>query len=65
MTPAELRAIRRQLGLTQTELAERIGVHLRSVQKWEGSEREISRPVAMLIEAIFRQARPRRRKVSS
>ena len=46
MTPVELRAIRKGLGLTQTELAARVGVHLRSVQKWEAGERAISEPVA-------------------
>lgn len=52
MTPAELRAIRKRLGLTQTGLAARIGVHLRSVQKWEGGERAISEPVALLLQTL-------------
>jgi len=33
--PALLRAVRFRLGLTQTQLAERLGVSLRSVQYWE------------------------------
>jgi transcriptional regulator with XRE-family HTH domain len=58
MTPADLRAIRERLGLTQAELAERIGVTDRSMRRYESGEHSISRPIAMLIESI----RPRRRK---
>lgn len=35
MTPAEIRATREALGLTQSEFAERIGCQLRAVQRWE------------------------------
>lgn len=55
MTPAELRAIRARLGLTQAELAERIGVTDRSMRRYESGEHSISRPIAMLIETLSRQ----------
>jgi transcriptional regulator with XRE-family HTH domain len=41
MTPAELRAKRLSLGLTQTQLARAMKVELRTVQRWEHGETEI------------------------
>lgn len=34
-TPDELRELRKQAGLSQAELADRIGVHQVSVSRWE------------------------------
>ena len=35
MTPDEIKAVRKLLGRTQVGLAERLGVHRRTVQGWE------------------------------
>jgi transcriptional regulator with XRE-family HTH domain len=45
MTGAEVRRIRQRLGLTQAELAERLGVAANSVARWERDEMGI-RPTA-------------------
>jgi transcriptional regulator with XRE-family HTH domain len=49
MTPAQMREQRSDLGLTQTELAERLGVTLRAVQYYESGGRPVPRPVAILM----------------
>lgn len=36
--PAQIRALRRAAGISQTGLADRLGVSLRTVQGWEGGE---------------------------
>lgn len=53
MTAEEFAAERSRLGLSQSELAERLGVHVRTIGKWERSERGIPEPVARLL-ATFR-----------
>jgi DNA-binding transcriptional regulator YiaG len=52
MTPAELRTLRHSLGLTQPQMAERLGVSTSGYRKWEHGERGISGPVLILIEQI-------------
>ena len=53
MTPAEFRAARLALGLTQTEMGQRLGGErpyaLRTVQSWESGERGIPPAVAALV----------------
>jgi transcriptional regulator with XRE-family HTH domain len=41
MTPAQLRGWRNTRGLTQTQLAARLGVTLRGYARWERGERDI------------------------
>jgi DNA-binding transcriptional regulator YiaG len=48
MTPDELRAIRAELGLTQKEVAIKLGAALDTVKKWEQGKREIPGPAAEL-----------------
>lgn len=57
MTSTQFRSARAALGLTQSKMAEALGVHLRTVQKWEGAERKIPEPVAKLIAMIAGQSR--------
>ncbi len=49
VTGLELQKRRRVLGLTQTELAEQLGVHWSTVARWEQGVRKISQPVARLV----------------
>ncbi|MCI0371432.1 MAG: helix-turn-helix domain-containing protein [candidate division NC10 bacterium] len=57
MTPAALRRIRRDLGLTQEQLAKELGVDRVSVARWETAARPISEPVARLVRRIAAEAR--------
>lgn len=41
-TPAEIKAARKDAGLTQQGSADMMGVHLRSWQRWEYGKREMS-----------------------
>jgi putative transcriptional regulator len=47
--PSLLKEIRRQLGMTQEQLAHQIGVSFTSVNQWERGRR---RPIPMAIEKI-------------
>jgi DNA-binding transcriptional regulator YiaG len=54
MTPADLKAARRALGLSQAELARVVGVASdRTVRKWEDAERDIPGPVIVLMHAVL------------
>lgn len=46
---ADLARHRTRLGLTQTELAARLGVHAMTVSKWERAEHRIPAAVAKLV----------------
>ena len=52
MTPADLKAARKALGLSQRGLAEAIGVSKPSIARWEGGRRAIPLTIALAIEAI-------------
>lgn len=56
MTPAELRAARFKLGLTQKELAARLEVHWTTVARWEGGRHPISKATALAIRALAPRA---------
>ena len=60
MTPEDLKRIRRQLGLTQKELAEKLGVTLVTVGRWEAGMRKISEPVARLVQRIAAEERKKK-----
>ena len=49
MTGTQLKRRRRQLGLTQRQLADRLGVTETTVARWERGERRISEPVSRLL----------------
>jgi DNA-binding transcriptional regulator YiaG len=58
MTPKQLKEARRRLGcLTQKELAEKLGVHWRTVQKWEGGERQPRGPVLALLRLLLERVK--------
>ncbi len=48
MEAAELRSIRLALGKSQTEMADALGVGLRTMQHWELGERAIPGPAVLL-----------------
>lgn len=50
-----LRALRQRLGLSQQELAERLGVNQTTVHRWENNERRMSGPAQKLIEQMEAQ----------
>lgn len=47
MTGQQLRAIREQLGLTQEQLAESLGIPPNTLARWERSEVTIRHPVIL------------------
>lgn len=52
MTGKELQRHRQRLGLTQKEMAERVGVHWNSLARMERDEMTISEPVARLVRLL-------------
>lgn len=49
----ELRFLRKQLDLTQSELGKFLGLSSQQVARWEKSENEISGPADLLVRAFF------------
>ena len=56
MKPRDLKRIRQQLGLTQQELADQLGVGRVTVTRWELGLRSISEPIARLVERVRAEA---------
>ena len=56
MTPDRIRAIRLRLGWTQREMAEALGVSLRSVYRWEAGEHGLSGSARKMYEMLEREA---------
>ena len=61
MTCKQIRAIRDRLGLTQTELAERVGVARNTVTRWESGTLGIKESAARLLRMLAEQSGDRRR----
>ncbi len=67
MLPAEVKRLRKRLGLTQSKFAALVGVHLTTVKKWEVGLQSMRRPAERLIRlladrgAAVRQLRPKPR----
>lgn len=59
MTPADLRALRAALGLTQLQLADRLGVSVDAIRHWEHGRRSIPEPVRRLLVSLFDYVRLR------
>ena len=56
MDGAELRRRREALGLTQTQLSERLGVGLRTIQEWESDLRPIRPMVDLALRELERDS---------
>jgi transcriptional regulator with XRE-family HTH domain len=52
MTTEELKTLRDRLGLTQGELAEKLGVARNTITRWEMGIRHIPEPVARLVRLL-------------
>ncbi len=52
MNGTALRKLRRQLDMTQVQLAKALGVTGNSVARWERDERRVSEPVARLVKIL-------------
>ena len=63
MTGAAFRRLRQRLGLTQSGLAARMGVHWNAVARWERGERPISELVARFARLLVATAGNRKPKV--
>lgn len=62
VTGKELKAIRLRLGLTQEQLAEKVGVAGNSIARQERGEIGIREPLARLIQLIAKnEAKPKKR----
>ena len=57
MKGSELRAIRKGLGLTQVQLAERLGVASNTVARWERDEMGMSEPAARLARLLAKDTK--------
>jgi len=57
MTETDIKRIRAALGLTQRELAERLGVRPNTVTRWEMGLHKIPGPAARLLEVMRAGAR--------
>lgn len=62
MTPQELRRIRKNLSLTQEQLAERLGVTRVTIARWETGARRIPELAARLVKRIETEIRAKRGK---
>ena len=61
MKGKELRKIRRYLGLTQVEMAKRLGVTSNSLARWERDEVPIREVMARFIMLLRKTEQPKRR----
>ncbi len=52
MTGTEVRRIRKTLGLTQRQFADRVGVHVITVAKWETDAQGIRGPAVKLMRML-------------
>lgn len=59
MTPKEIKARREALSLSQTDLAEALGVHKRTVAAWEQGRQKIPAYLALAFETLERKAKKR------
>jgi DNA-binding transcriptional regulator YiaG len=61
MRGQELRAVRSSLGVTQAELARRMGVTWNTVARWETGQRKVPKIAEVLLGYIERETRTERR----
>ena len=54
MTGEELRRLRKRLGLTQVQLAARLGTHWNTLARWERNEHRIPEAAAQLTRLLVK-----------
>ena len=52
MTGTDVQRLRRKLGLTQAELAARLGVHKLTVSRWECDRTRVTEPMVRLMRLL-------------
>ena len=52
----DIKQARKQLNLTQSALAQKLGVSVRSVKYWEAGERSPSKPVLIILAQLTKTA---------
>lgn len=52
MTSEEIQAIRKRIGLTQEQLAEKLGVTIHAVRKWEQGQRQVKGAALKLLQEM-------------
>jgi DNA-binding transcriptional regulator YiaG len=62
VTREQFKSARDTLGLTQTAMAQRLGVHWMTVSKWERGLVAIPNPVEQLIGLWVKAGKPRRKR---
>lgn len=65
MTGDELKDLRAKLGLTQLQLAEKLGVARNTVTRWEMGIRSIPEPVVRLLEFLQKEGQGKKKKKKS
>jgi DNA-binding transcriptional regulator YiaG len=60
MTGKEVRRIRRKLGATQVQLANRLGVAPNTVYRWEADRVTVTAPMAQLLRLLGKERSVRR-----
>jgi transcriptional regulator with XRE-family HTH domain len=62
MTWNELKEIRTNLGLTQEEFGQRLGVRKNTVWRWENEQRHIPESIARLVHYLVKEVRAEQQK---
>lgn len=62
MMRERFRQLRRAMGLSQTVLAEQLGVHMMTVSKWERGVVGIPEPVARLLARLAAEQKPTKKQ---
>jgi len=57
MTPAQLKALRERLGITQAKVAQRIGSSQATVSRWERGLVPLPEPASRLLDMLYREER--------
>jgi transcriptional regulator with XRE-family HTH domain len=52
MTSAQFKALRLSLSLSKIEIAEKLGVGIRTIQRYESGDRAISKTVELLLKQL-------------
>lgn len=61
MSGDELKARREALGLDQAGLATRLGVHMRTISKWEREVHAVPEMAALALQVLETERKPKRR----